>query len=83
MSFELFNYEIIILYTWLVISLSIGKDGTKGSKPVQGASLIQHTCYNDKIAEQRTIVTDNYSTIKLHVIATNTKFSIQNKQWLP
>ena len=29
------------------------------------ASLTQHTCYNDKITKQRTISTDNHSTIYL------------------
>ena len=48
-----FVYELIIYsqknyFLWLgyvIISLSIGKGGTKGSKPVQGVSL---TSYNDE-----------------------------------
>ena len=48
--------QIIIIIIIIIISLSIGKGSTKGSKPVQGASLTQHTGYNDKITEQQTIV---------------------------
>ena len=46
------NSRLIIIII-IIISLSIGKGSTKGSKPVRGASLTQHTCYNDKITKQR------------------------------
>ena len=44
-------YYFIILYYYQFIHR---KGGTKSSKPVRGASLTQHTCYNDKITKQRT-----------------------------
>ena len=49
----------IFLSTWLliiIISLSIGKGGTKGSKPVQGVSLTYS--YNDENTEQNTVATN-------------------------
>ena len=45
--------QVGLLLLFIIISLSIGKGSTKGSKPVRGASLTQHTCYNDKITKQR------------------------------